>query len=210
MVGKVEDKQYVSVGEAGGIMGKNFFGINHAREFFDFDSTSSKYQGLEFSRIPYSRDVLDSHKNSHFLIFLSPISINNMKTMYSSLFRHTENFHRASFAKKEGELGWYLIEKKPKENLFSKKFDEQLLSIPPNEEIVTSQVLIYFLIANFLLNDECILFDSSARCPDLYVLDFRTCIGKFDVNAGGISVSSFWDTAGLSTLSIMTCLKGNI
>lgn len=210
MVGKVEDKLYVSVEEASSIMGKNFFGINHARDFFDFDPMSSQYQGLKLHHIPYSRDILDSHKSSHFLVFLSPISINNMKTMYPSLFRSAENFYRAPFAKKEGELGWYLIEKKPKEDLFSKKFDEQCSSVVSNEEIVSAQVLIYFLLANFLLNDECVLFDSSARCPDFYVLDFRTRIGKFDINAGGISVSSFWDTAGLPTLSVLTFLKGNI
>jgi hypothetical protein len=210
MVGKVEDEQYVSVEEASSVMGKNFFGINHACEFFDFDLSSEKYQGLDFNKIHYSKEILIQYQHTHFLIFLSPVSINRMKSMYPSVFNKTENFFRSAFAQKEGELGWFLIEKKPKENLFSKQFAEQLLSVAPNENIISAQGLVYFLLANFLLNNECILFDSVARCPDIHFLDFRVCVGNFNIDLGGISVSNFWDTGKRRNLSIMTFLKENM
>ena len=209
MAGKIEDKQCKEMEEARTIMGNNFFGVDHAAEFFGFDPTSEKYEGLDFSKIPYSKKMLEEHKRSHFLVFVTPININTMRSMYPSVFRTCDYFHKSKFTQKEGELGWFLVEKKPKDDALGQVFEKQLVSLSSGEEIIKSQPLIYFLIANFLLNNECLLFNSTARCLDFAFLDFRVCVGKFDLNQGGINISTFWDTS-LPNLSIITFLKGDI
>lgn len=161
-------QKFVSFEKAVEIMGENrVFGIDRVMEVFDFNAPEL-LEGLDLKSIPYTEETLSRYKATHFLIFVLPISINNIKEQQPEVFNKSESLQKYAFAKNEGELGWMLIRSVPDIKITGKIYEEQKDQMDKNEEVLTPQPLVFLMVVNFYLNESFILVKEKSRCKNLY------------------------------------------
>lgn len=148
------------------IMGQNFFGLEETTKYFRINPAAEDIAAL--NKIPFSEETLVSVKDTHILVAVFPLTIPQIRI--SSRTRGVrlcyERVH-AVFAQDDGglpeqlsiqehgEAEWWLIQKFPLEDSFSKGWEEQLALLSPTEQMVpTAQGAAYAMVGHFLATGE--------------------------------------------------------
>lgn len=170
------------------IMGNNFFGLEEAMSHFHI--IPSKEQMTAFIKIPFSEAELEECKDTHILVAVLPLSILEIRgKVKRGLFCDEPWLKKQAFANDRSEMGWRLVSKTPVENSMSKNWDEQRALISKDDEIPTAQVLVYTIIAYYLISGKRLFEKNNVR-----TLSF--CSGDNIINVGYLNTTSLgFDTA---------------
>jgi len=109
--------------KARAIMGKNYFGVEEAIQYFKVNL--SKQWLTTLAKIPWSEEVLRSCKDTHILVAVFPLSILDIRfgASGSKLFYDHSWYKKESFAENHGEAAWHLVRKALVPNSTSKTWD---------------------------------------------------------------------------------------
>ncbi len=165
------------------IMGTNFFGVEEAIQHFGINP--SKAQTNTLAEVPFSEAVLATHKDTHILVAVFPMSILDIRgKVEHQLFHSHENawYNKEKFAKGKGEVGWHLVRKTPVPDSINKTWSEQQALLTETEETPTTQVMVYTITGHFLATGERLFKDVYVRCSDLGSFGLRVNAGFFVAN----------------------------
>lgn len=174
------------------IMGRNFFGIEEAIEYFGVNL--SRAQTAALAKIPFTEKVLESVKDTHILIAVFPASILDIrgKVERKLFYSHNDSwYNRESFAKDRGKIGWRLVRKTPVPDSTSKNWDEQRTLLDKSEKTPSAQVMVYTIIGHFLATGERLFENIDVRTSSVSSVGGRVRIGSF--NQDGLDVDRGWD-----------------
>lgn len=146
------------------IMGKeNFFGIEEAMKYFKVNPTDQDLNAL--AKIPFSEPVLKKLKDTHILVAVFPLSILDIRKMNAKLFHDDSRYNDESFAKERGKTSWQLVRKTPVPNSIWKNWPEhrELFRRLKDDEIPTTQVMVYTITGHYFATDERLFEDNSVR-----------------------------------------------
>lgn len=176
------------------IMGKNFFGIPEAMKHFGVNPTRRQLAILR--EIPFTPEELMMCKDTHILVAVFPISINEIRGKVANntktLFYKQDWYDKQVFANDKGEPSWQLILKTPTANSTNKNWSEQQPLITSDEEVPTAQVMVYAIIGHYLNTGERLFEKVYVRTSSLGSDGNHVSVGFFDDK--GLSVSSYWDS----------------
>ena len=197
--------QTTSQEQAREIMGQNFFGIEEA--IMHCGVSPSNQQIAALAEIPFMDDVLESHKDTHILIAVFPISILEITSGNSPILSsHVGKQHKnEKFIESKGTTGWQLVRKTPIEGSTDKTWDEQQALLGKDNEIPSARVMAYTIIGHYLATGEQLFIDVWARCSDLDSGGCHVAVGS----SGGNWLFLFWDGGGPggSSLGIASARK---
>ena len=186
------------------IMGCNFFGVEEAITHFGVNPTRRQVAAL--SEIPFSEAVLEQLKDTHVLGAVFPLSILEIRSKVDSkLFYDQPWYNKESFAKERGEVNWQLVRKTPVDNSTSKNWQEQQELLGEDDEVPTSQVVVYTIIGHFLAVGERLLEHIYVRTSSVDSDGYRVRVGFFD--SGGLYVSNDWDDHRVGFLGVSSARK---
>ena len=174
------------------IMGCNFFGVEEAITHFGVNPTRQELAAL--SEIPFSEPVLEELKNSHILVAVFPLSVLKIcGKVERNLFCSREDawYNKQSFAKEHGKVSWQLVRKTPVDNSTAKSWQEQQALLGKDDEVPTSQVVVYTIIGHFLAVGERLLEHIYVRTSSVDSGGYRVYVGYFD--SRGLGVYDYWD-----------------
>ncbi len=194
MTKEISNKEFSSLNpqwlRAREIMGKNFFGIEEAIQYFGVKPT--RQQTLALSEIPFSKDVLQKAKDTHILVAVFPLSILEIrKKVDSELFYDQSWYDKESFAEECGEVSWQLVRKTPVDNSISKGWKEQLSLVGEDDEVPSARVMVYTIIGHYLATGERLFEHIYVRTSSVDSGGDRVDVGGF--GSSGLLVSNFWD-----------------
>ena len=182
------------------IVGKNFFGVEEAIEYFGVNPT--KQQLAVLAEIPFSEAVLQECKDTHVLVAVFPLSILEIRgKMTSKLFYDQSWYNKESFAKDCGDVNWQLVRKTPVSDSTSKSWDEQQALLAKDEETPTARIVVYTTIGLFLATGERLFEQIYVRCLDIVSDGCRVDVGGF--GSSGLDVGRYsggyrYDSVGLA------------
>jgi hypothetical protein len=174
------------------IMGRNFLGTKEVEEYF---GKLSPEQQEALSIIPFSKETLESCKDTHILVADIGLSIMGLKKLESckGLLAYREDWSKflESIVTGKDQPSWRLIRKTPIENSFNKGWKrQQTLLNPQTDEIPLARQVIYTTILHFLATGER-LFETfyvrtNDRRPNKYNISvekiYGVAVGFFDEN----------------------------
>lgn len=186
-------------------MGQNFFGVDEATKYFGVKPTKTELTAL--ARVPWSEDTLKAVKDTHVLVAVFLLSINDIRSKHPELFYHPSWYDKESFvydigdvslsANDKGDLilsvdppSWQLIRKTPVENSTSKTWVEQQVLLAKNEKTPFANVMVYVVIGHFLATGERLFEHVYIRVSDVDSVGFRVRVGRFD--SAGLDIGSGW------------------
>jgi len=123
----------------------------------------------------------------------------------SKLFYDQPWYNKESFAKERGEVNWQLVRKTPVDNSTSKNWQEQQELLGEDDEVPTSQVVVYTIIGHFLAVGERLLEHIYVRTSSVGSDGSRVGVGDFD--SGGLSVGGCWDDFRSGGLGVSSARK---
>lgn len=189
------------------IMGKNFFGIPEAMKHFGVNPT--RYQLSILSEIPFTPEELMMCKDTHILVAVFPLSICDLRSKVANntktLFYKQNWYNKQAFANNKRETSWQLISKTPVVNSTNKDWEEQQALVTSDEEIPTTQMMVYTIIGHYLNTGERLFQNFYVRTSDLDSDGIRVSVGYFD--GEGLCVSSCWDSYRSSDLGLSVARK---
>jgi len=152
------------------IMVTNFFGIQEVATHFDVYHTPLEKEVLK--EVPWSVEVLESHKDDFLLVAGYPIAIRSIFNLYPTLFYETQltGWGQREPCVNQDHVGtrWYLIRKSPAEATLGEcGWLRQRGLLSPNEEPVKACEMVYGIIGHFLATGERLFEKTWARCADL-------------------------------------------
>lgn len=183
------------------IIGKNYFGVKETIKYLE--ANPSKWQLTYLAKIPFSKKILMSMKDTHILIAIFPMSILDIRryienkklfhsnqvwykklfcnqNRYNSLFYSQDWYNEQAFAKKKGEVGWCLIRKTPVVNSTNKTWNKQQVILDKDKKIPTAQVMVYSIVGHFLATGEKLFKNVYVRTSSLNSDGNHIIIGNFD------------------------------
>ncbi len=169
------------------IMGKNFFGIEEAKEHFKINPTAM--QLIVLTQIPYTEEMLDACKNTHILRAIFPISIEEIRVMYPRLFRKDIKALRLKGKLNkgvDGEVFWCLIRKSALPGSYFDDPQMQRAVLGKNNVIPSARVMVCTIIGHYLATGEK-LFSNSSIHFDQNSKDRRVVVGPFTENGLAIN-----------------------
>jgi len=173
------------------IMGRNFLGTKEVEEHF---SELSPEQQESLSIIPFSKETLESCKDTHILVADIGLSIMDIRKLEKckELFYKDDWLKTESFAKHTYQPSWRLIRKTPVEGSVSKAWFEQwpLLDLQA-DEVPSARQLVYTIILYFFTTGERLFKTFWVRTNDVDTYGVRVLVGSF--GARGLCVNS-WDS----------------
>lgn len=153
------------------IMGTNFFSVADVSRYFGIRPTTQDV--AVFKEVIFSKEVLQSCKDTHLLLPVLPLSILDMKKITQkkyegeNIFAQNSSYDYVSkkFANQKCESGWQLIRKDPFENPGKRGFHLSVNTdgIPEDEELAPVELVIYTMICHFLCRKEN-LFTMGVHC----------------------------------------------
>jgi YD repeat-containing protein len=160
------------------IMGRNFFGIEEAIQYFGISPTPEQLDDL--SKIPFSEETLREASETHILVAVFPLSIMEIRRRVDSMFHEGSNkpwYSQEEFAQERGRAGWQLILKTPVGGSAHKYLYDQQGLVSGEDRIPTIQEMVYTVVGHRLANGEKLFEDFSVRTVSLDS-------GKRNVNIG--------------------------
>jgi hypothetical protein len=174
------------------IMGKNFFGIEEAIQYFRVKPTKNE----RLSVIEWTEEELGNVRDTHVLVAVFPLSILKIRNRVDRklFYSHEDAWcNTQAFAKENGEAGWALVRKTAVENSTSKTWNEQQALLSKDEETPTARVMAYTIIGHFLATGERLFENIYVRCSDRDSYGDRIVVGYFDRD--GLGVNGRWNDA---------------
>ena len=189
------------------IMGKNFFGVEEAVQYFGVKPTRTQLSAL--AEIPFTEAELRECKDTHVLVAVFQMSILDVRGKdEKKLFYSHEDawYNKQVFAKQTGNrIFWQLVRKTPVDNSTSKAWDEQQALLPKNEETPTTRVMVYMIIGYFLVTGKRLFEDIYVRCSDIDSGGCRVYVGCF--GSRGLYVYYDWDDNRYSSIGVASVRK---
>lgn len=188
------------------IMGRNFFSVKEAVQYFGVKPTHTQLSVL--AEMPFTEAELRKVKNTHVLVAVFPLSILKIRDKVErKLFYSHENarYNKQAFAKDCGEVRRQLVRKAPVENSMLKTWQEQQAFLAKNEETPTAQVMVYTIIGHFLATGERLFEKTYVRCSDVDSVGNRVVVGHF--SSDGLSVSFYWDDRRYDDVGLASARK---
>ena len=185
------------------IMGKNFFGIEEAIKHFGVNP--SKKETATLAEVPFTEGVLESHKDTHILVAVFPMSILDIKKINNSLFYLLGEWYKSEkFAKNKGAVSWQLVRKIPAEDSTSKNWDEQQALLSKDDKTPSVQIMVYTIIGHYKTGER--LFENVyVRTSCVASGGDRVSVGSFD--SGGLHVDDWWNDDRNSRLGLSSARK---
>ncbi len=171
------------------IMGKNFFGVEEAKKYFNIVPTEE--QLLTLSKIPFSDATLGKCRETHLLISVFPLSLLDVREKNKELFYRFRWFVTEDFAKERGDASWQLVRKTPVPSSLNVPMSDQLILMNDNEDVPSARIMVYAIIGYFLSTSERLFEQTNVRCSDIDLTDFRVYVGLFD--SKGLNIYHNWD-----------------
>jgi hypothetical protein len=160
------------------IMGRNFLGTKEVEEHF---GELSPEQQEDLSIIPFSKETLESCKDTHILVADIGLSIMGIKKLENckGLLRDQDWYEAEDFAKHTDQPSWRLICRTTVGNSLDKTWKEQqaLLDLQINEVPLARQV-IYTIILRFLAISEWLFIGYNVRTKDSISGDIHIDVGS--------------------------------
>jgi hypothetical protein len=172
------------------IMGKNFFGIEEAIQYFRVKPKKNE----RLSVIEWTEEELGTVRDTHVLVAVFPLSILKIRGRVDRrlFYSHEDAWcNQHAFAKEQGEAGWALVRKTPVEHSTSKTWQEQQALLSTDEETPTARVMAYTIIGHFLATGDRLFESIYVRCSDRDSYGDRIVVGYFDRD--GLGVSGRWN-----------------
>ena len=172
------------------IMGKNMLGLDVAVD--RFGSRLTPCQKLMLSNVPFSTETLLTRKDSHILAVVPTLSILDIRDKTAKMklpdgqtgfFSANNQYDNVSCCSTESEPVWRLVRKTEVDNSTDTVWEKQRMLLGENEETPTAQVMVYTIIAYFLVTGERLFERHYGRCADLFWGIRRAVVGPFD-NSG--------------------------
>jgi len=194
------------------IMGRNFFGIEEAIQYFGINPSHEQLITLSKIPFPFSKATLQNLKDTHILVAVFPLSILELRAKIDSKFFYDESWYGKGFvfATECDEVSWKLVRKSPVDNSTSKSWRKQLVLLGEDEEVPRARVMIYTIIGHFLATGER-LFEhiyvrTLDRPRDYTMSELREYIyvGFFD------SFCYFWDENPVAYIGIASVRKEDL
>ena len=171
------------------IMGKNLFGVEEVIKHFGVNPTRQKLATL--SEIPFSEAVLEQSKDTHVLVAVFPLSVLDIRgKMDSKLFYDQWWYNKESFTRERGEVSWQLVRKTPVPDSTSKNWEEQQSLIGKDDEVPTTQVMVYTIIGHYLITGERLFEHIYVRTSSVDSDGGRVIVGGFV--SEGLSIGRDW------------------
>lgn len=160
------------------IMEGNFFGVQDAaRHFF---VTLGVRQAALLSRIPWSVDVLRKHSQTHMLVAVLPISIQQIRDRITDVICERDaDINVDEFARTRGQASWHLIRKTPAKKSEFESWSEQELRLKSKELVPTTRVMTYSILGYSLKYAEHLFRNEFVRCSDEVGSDYHTAVGAY-------------------------------
>lgn len=171
------------------IMGKNFFGIEEAKKYFNIVPTEE--QLFTLSKIPFSDATLRKCRDTHLLVSVFPLSLSDIREKKRELFYRFRWYITEDFAKEKGDAQWQLIRKTPVPGSLNVPMSDQLILMRDDEDVPSARVMVYAIIGYFLSTGERLFEQTNVRCSDIDSTDFRVYVGLFD--SRGLNIYHNWD-----------------
>jgi hypothetical protein len=174
------------------IMGKYFFGVEDAVQYFGIKPGKAQLSALE--EVPFTAAQLREVRDTHVLVAVFPISILEIRARVKRrLFcRHEDAWYNdQAFAKDEGKASWQLVRKTPVANSLSKDWQKQQAFIGKKDEVPSAQVVIYTIIGHQLSTRERLFEKVYVRSSSVDSDGGRVVVGRFD--SMGLDVDGYWD-----------------
>lgn len=169
------------------ILRYNFFGSTECEEHFGVKLE-------EVPEIPFSADDLQAVKDTHILVLVPALSIDEIWKRHTSLFYTKKSpwYANEKFAtEKPDKAEWHLVRKHPVQRSTSKTWEEQQALLSQGDLVPTARVMVYTIIAHFLSTGERLFENVYVRCSDLHSGGYRVRAGHF--LADGLSFSDLCD-----------------
>jgi len=187
------------------IMGRNFLGAKEVEEHF---GKLSPEQQEALSIIPFSKETLESCKDTHILVADIGLSIMDLKKLEKckGLFYKADWVETQSFAKHIQKPSWRLIRKTPVENSFNKTWEEQqTLLDSQTDEVPLLRQVIYTIFFHFLVTGERLFRTFHVRTSDVDSLDDHVSVGRFDED--GLFVYNWSDNIRIHGIGVASARK---
>ena len=185
------------------IMGQNFFGGAECERHFGVKLG-------EIPAIPFTTDDFAATRETHVLVFVPPLSIEEIRAKHSQFFSAKNDVWYANekfAANKPDAWSWHLVRKTLVSHSTSKSWSEQQALLGDRDIIPTGRVLVYTIIGHFLKTGERLFEKIYVRTSDLDSFGFRVRVGGFD--SGGLYVSHDWDGYRYDGLGVASSRKFN-
>lgn len=201
------------------IMDKNYLGVETALRAFNVQMSDTDLDVLKtLKEIPFSESVLNTHKDTHILVAVLPLSIIDIQSRVDPrlFFKGWKScFERASapwcndwqFAHESGVVQWMLIRKNDVPGSRNKLWSEQVELISPDEEIPNARVLLYTSILNYLHTGELLFRDCRVRTSDMHGEQRHIFIGSPD--GEWISCCDFLNNQRSNGVGLASAIKPN-
>jgi hypothetical protein len=191
--------------QARDIMGRNFLGTKEVEEHFG-KLTPEQQEAL--STIPFSKETLESCKDTHILVADIGPSIMDLKKLKKciGLFRDQDWYETENFAKHTDQPSWCLIRKTPVEDSFFKSWKEQqALLDSQTDKIPLARQVFYTTILYFLATGERLFETYVVRTNNIDSYCNHVSVGYFD--GDGLHVDHWDDIARDSGISVASARK---
>ncbi len=189
------------------IMGSNIFGIEEAIKHFGVNP--SKQQLAYLTEVPWGEEILESHKNTHVLVAVFPMSILDIrgKVEHNLFYSHEDHswYNKQAFAKDKGKIGWHLVRKTPVPDSTSKNWSEQQALLGKDDETPSVQVMIYTIIGHYKNTGKRLFKNVYVRTSCVFSGGGRVFVGRF-VSAG-LDVGYYWHDVRFSNLGLSSARK---
>jgi hypothetical protein len=174
------------------IMGKNFLGLAEAAKRFGVALSKDDERAL--AEVPFSEAVLRECVSTHVLVATLPLSISDIRSKVDrELFCSHEGawYNNEAFASvKPNRAHWLLIRKTEVPGSLSKTWQDQQALLGKDEEVPTSQEVVYMTILYYLVTGERLFQNLYVRTRDVSSSGYRVDVGYFDES--GLDVNGCW------------------
>jgi len=185
------------------IMGRNAISLEEVEKAFQF--TYTEFQRGQLALIPWSAETLRACANTHVLFPGQQLSIDEMIKRQPVVNIWEGHSQRSFVTEEKVSLRWYLVRKGAVPNSISKRFNDQMAMLLPQEEVPRACELMYGLaLVKLPMNGGSIFKGGSVRCNSMSIKDFRVAILEDDSGATRLSSSGIPDyTVGAYGISSM-------
>jgi len=165
------------------IMGPSFFGVADAIQHFQVIPSPHKLDDL--SRIPFSERTLEECRDTHVLLAVFPLSINQIRNRVAAkhghLFSDSQWYQDQPFATDRGKTEWQLVRRTPVPNSTGAlTWQERVALLGRREEVPKARVVVYMMAAFYLLTGDSLFRNVRVYCADMRTEDSHIDIGGID------------------------------
>jgi hypothetical protein len=150
-------------------MGRNYFGIEEAVRHFGAKPSAQDVATL--SEIPFTEETLTKCKDSHVLVAVLPVSIDDIYAAVGSrvFCEETHLCYGDEAATDRGQSSWQLVRKALRPEWNWKTLEEQQALFPKGEQTAPARTMVYTMVGHCLETGERLFPLQRVRCAELWL-----------------------------------------